>query len=48
MFHLGCFGCGEPYGCVRAKVVDEECKLETSMYVAFDAGRPEACGPVTV
>ena len=28
MFHLGCFGCGEPFGCVGAMVVDEECVLE--------------------
>ena len=40
MFHLGCFGCGEQFGCVGALVVDEECVLETSMYFAFDADRP--------
>ena len=46
VFHLGCFGCGEPFGCGGAKVAGEECRLEMFMYVARGADRLESCGPV--
>ena len=40
LFYFGCFECGEKFGCVGAMVVDEECLLEMSMYVVFNADRP--------